>query len=219
MKKSLAFVLVLLASCILRAQECSTAWPYLYPSFTEGSVVLNNGTKSQQTLNVHILHGALHYIDNGIVKEAQLADVLYAQIGDDRYMNVDGQMMKIVASSELGFVALQSLGDFERLLEGSGAYGTSNTTSATRKLSSLEIAGINQNHMEMWESRHGGERVNLVNKYFVVVPGGFFEASRRGIESGLDEAGKAAFKSWLKSHKIKWKEPESLLTLVDFLNQ
>lgn len=211
---------MLLALLSLRAQDYSTAWPYLYSTFTDGTVILKNGTKSQHSLNVHILHGALHYIENGVVKEALLSDVLTAQIGEDRYMNVDGQMMKMVASSDAGFIAKLSLGDFERLLAGSGAYGTTAASDATRKLTSLEIAGRpNQNHMEMWERRHGGERVNLVDKYYIVTPDHTYEANRHAFESALNDTQKNDFKQWSKNHKIKWNNPESLLSLVDFLNQ
>ena len=209
---------MLFALLSTRAQDCSTAWPYLYPAFTDGTVLLKGGTKFQQPLNIHILHGALHYIDEGVVKEALLGDVLTVLIGEDRYMNVGGQMMKVVAGSDTDFIAKLSLGDFERLLQGSGAYGTSAASDATRKLTSLEIAGKpNQNHMEMWERRHGGERVNLVDKYYIVTPGQIYEANRRAFEGALDDTQKAAFKQWLKNHKIKWNDPESLLTLVDFL--
>ncbi len=220
MKRFLTAAFLLLAALSVRAQDYSTAWPYLYPSFTDGTIILMDGTKFQQPLNIHILRSALHYIDDGVVKEAILNDVLTAQIGEDRYMNVGGQMMKVVAGEGDCFVAKLSLGDFQRLMQGSGAYGTSAVNDATRKLTSLDIAGQpNQNHMEMWESRHGGERVNLVDKLYVVTPGHIYEANRRSVESTLDDAQKAAFKQWLKSHKIKWNDPESLLTLTEFLNQ
>ena len=220
MKRLLTAALLLFSLLLLRAQDYSTAWPYLYPSFTDGTIILMDGTKFQQPLNIHILRSALHYIDDGVVKEAILNDVLTAQIGEDRYMNVGGQMMKVVAGEGDSFVAKLSLGDFERLLQGSGAYGTSAVNDATRKLTSLDIAGRpNQNHMELWESRHGGERVNLVDKYYVVTPGHIYEANRRGFESALDDSQKAEFKQWSKTHKIKWNDPESLLTLTEFLNQ
>ncbi len=211
---------MLLSLSLLRAQDYSTAWPYLYPAFTDGTVLLKGGTKFQQPLNIHILHATLHFIDEGVVKEAVLGDVLTVSIGEDRFMNVGGQMMKVVAGSDSRFVAKLSLGDFQRLLETGGAYGTSSASDATRKLTSLEIAGRpNQNHMELWENRHGGDRVNLVEKYYLVTPGHIYEASRRGFEAALDNERRTAFKQWSKNHKIKWNDPESLLTLLDFLDQ
>ena len=91
---------------------------------------------------------------------------------------------------------------------------------ATRKLTSIDVAGkVNQNHMELWESRHNGELVDLVTTYYIVTPAKTVEATQREIRNSLDDAGKEAFKKWLKQNKIKWKNPESLLTLTDFLNQ
>ncbi len=220
MKKFLIAAAMLLAALSAKAQEYSTAWPYLYQTFTDGSVVLKGGAKFQQPLNIHILHGALHYLEDGVVKEAKLEDVLTVRIGEDSFLNVGGQMMKVLASSENGTVCELALGDFERLLAGTGAYGTTATTSATQKFSSLEIAGQPlQNHMEMWESRHDGERVDLVKKTYLVLPGNFVEASRRGVEAMLDDAQKASFKQWLKVHKVKWNDPASVLSVADFFRK
>ena len=219
MKKTLILAIAMLVSLAgLKAQECSTAWPYLYPSFQEGTIYMAGGTKIVQQVNVHVLHGRLHYLDNGLVKEALSKDILLIQIGEDKYMAVEGNIMKVVASEERGFVASHQVGDFDKLRESGGAYGTSTTNSATQKLTSLDIAGkVNQNHMEMWESRHNGELLDLVNTYYLVTPQKVWKATKKSINDALDADGKAAFKAWLKSHKIKWNNPDSLLTLLDFV--
>ena len=220
MKKILMAVLVFAAALSLRAQEYSTSWPYLYPEFREGTIYMNDGTKLVYNVNVHILHGRLHYLDNGVVKEAISSNLLLIKIGDDEYMNVNGDIMKIVAKNDKGMVTALQLGDFERLRDAGGAYGSSTTSSATRRLTSVDVAGkVNQNHMELWESRHNGELVDLVTTYYIVTPTKTVEATQRAIRETLDDAGKDAFKKWLKQNKIKWKNPESLLTLTEFLNQ
>ena len=220
MKKILMAVLVFAAALSLRAQEYSTSWPYLYPEFREGTVYLTDGSKLVFNLNVHILHGRLHYLDKGVVKEAVPDNLLLVKIGDDEYMNVNGSVMKVVAKNEKGLVAALQLGDFDKLRDSGGAYGSSTTSSATRKLTSIDVAGkVNQNHMELWESRHNGELVDLVQTFYIVTPDKTVEATQKAIRDSLDDAGKEAFKKWLKQNKIKWKNPESLLTLTDFLNQ
>lgn len=220
MKKLVFAVLFLAATLCLRAQEYSTSWPYLYPEFQEGTVYLTDGSKLVFNLNVHILHGRLHYLDKGVIKEAVPDNLLLVKIGEDEYMNVQGSVMKVVAKNEKGMVTVLQLGDFERLQESGGAYGSSTTSSATRKLTSIDVAGrVNQNHMELWESRHNGELVDLVRTYYIVTPAMTVEATQKAIRDNLDSAGKDAFKKWLKQNKIKWKNPESLLTLTDFLNQ
>lgn len=221
MKKILLTLMALAAGICLSAQEeCSTAWPYLYPEFREGTVYLKNGSKLQYQVNVHTLHGKLHYLDGGVVKEAVASELLMVRIGDDEYMEEEGSVMKVLARNGQGFVAALILGDFDKLSDSAGAYGSSTTSSATRKLSSLDLAGkVNQNHMEMWENRHGGETVDLVKTYYIVTGGKVYKATQKAIAAELDADGKAAFKTWLKSHKIKWKDADSLLGLVEFLNQ
>ena len=220
MKKLALAVLALAAFLSLRAQDYSTSWPYLYPEFREGTIYMNDGTKLVYNVNVHILHGRLHYLDNGVVKEAISSNLLLIKIGDDEYMNVNGDIMKIVAKNDKGMVTALQLGDFERLRDAGGAYGSSTTSSATRRLTSVDVAGkVNQNHMELWESRHNGELVDLVTTYYIVTPTKTVEATQRAIRETLDDAGKDAFKKWLKQNKIEWKNPESLLTLTEFLNQ
>ena len=142
MKKILLSIIALAACLVLAAQEeCSTAWPYLYPEFREGTVYLKNGSKLQYQVNVHTLHGSLHYLDGGVVKEAVPSELLMVRIGDDEYMETEGSVMKVLARNEKGFVAALILGDFDKLSDSAGAYGSSTTSSATRKLSSLDLAG------------------------------------------------------------------------------
>lgn len=217
--KKIATLIIAIAACIAAsAQECSTSWPYLYPEFREGTIYMKGGTKIQQQINVHVLKGRLHYIDKGVIKEAMTADVLVVKVGDDQYMAVGGDIMKVMASEERGFVAAHILGDFNKLSDTAGAYGTSTTNSSTTKLSSIDVAGkVNQNHMEMWENRHNGESVDLVYNYYIVTPEQIYKATRKTIDEVLEPERKAAFKTWLKSHKIKWNNAESILTVLDFL--
>ena len=101
MRKILLVTIVsLLANLALTAQECSTTWPYLYPQFTQGVVHLTGGSKLQHPLNVHVQKGRLHYVENGLVKEAMNRDIFFIQIGEERYNVVNGDVMKVVATTE-----------------------------------------------------------------------------------------------------------------------
>ncbi len=219
MKKFLV-VLALLAGVCARAQEYSTTWPYLYPDFTEGTVYLANGGKAVYMMNVHVLKGRLHYLENDVIKEAISSDVKVARIKDDEYVSVGTDILKVVAKEERGLVAALILGQFDRLRDSGGAYGSSTTSSATRKLSSIDVGGkVNQNHMELWQSKSSGEPVDVKETYYLVTPGKNYLATRQGIESELDDAQKEEFKKWCKANKIKWNKPESLLTVLDFISK
>lgn len=219
MKKLILTIVALLAAAFAFAQEYSTAWPYLYNDFTPGEVLTVKGAKLNYPMNIHILHGRLHFIEDGLIKEAATKDVLLIKIGQDEFLGVDQDVMKIAARAEKGFVMAHLLGDFEALNEAGGAYGSSTTSSATRKLTSIDIQGkVNQNHMELREGRHDGESVNLKTIYYLVIPGmNKIPASRKEVEQAIGPERKAEFKAWLKENKIKWNKPESLAKVVDFI--
>lgn len=219
MKKIALLAASLLVTLSAFAQdETSTAWPYLYPEFREGTIYMAGGNTIVHTMNVHTLHGRLHYIDNGVVKEAMATDILVVRIGDEKYMYVEGNLTKVLAENPDGFVSALILGDFASLSEAGGAYGSSTSASATRKLSSIEVSGrVNQNHMEMWQSRHDGQTCSLVYTYYITCAGKVYKATKKDIEYSFDDSRKAEFKAFLKTHKIKWKDAASLLELTEFL--
>jgi len=219
MKKVILTIVAIIAAAHAFAQEYSTAWPYLYNDFTPGEVVTVKGAKLQYPMNIHILHGRLHFIEDGLIKEAATKDVLLIKIGEDEFLGVDQDVMKIEARAEKGLVMSHLLGDFESLNEAGGAYGSSTTSSATRKLTSIDVQGkVNQNHMELREGRHDGQLVSLTTTYYLVIPGmNRILANRKEVEKAIGPDRKDEFKAWLKANKIKWSKPESLAKVVDFI--
>lgn len=201
------------------AQDPTTTWPYLYPEFKEGTAFLKDESQVIQKYNIHIRHDKLHYIDKqGIVREAILGDVLMVEIDGDAYYNVNGEMMKIAAKTEKGFVVAEILGDFAALLETGGAYGTSSTTSATQKLSSIDTdSQINQSYMLLQQGKREGAMVDLVTKWYLVGPSFKIPATKKDVESIVPEDRKADWKAWQKANKVKWNKPESLAGVVEFL--
>lgn len=221
MKKLILWAVALFTFANAFCQEYSTAWPYLYNEFTEGEVLTVKGAKLRYPVNIHILHGRLHFIEDGLIKEAASKDVLLVKVASDEYLGVDDDIMKIVARADKGLVVAHILGDFESLNESGGAYGSSTTTSATRKLSSIDVQGkVNQNHMELREGRHDGESVNLKTANYIIIPGmNKIPATKKGVEEAVGPERKAEFKAWLKASKIKWNKPESVAGVISFIAQ
>lgn len=169
--------------------------------------------------NVHVKDSRLHYIDNGIIKEAHNQDVLLVKVEGDIYMTINSQIMKVVGSEGRGFIATLILGDFDKLFNSSGAYGSSSNSSATNKLTSIEIGGINiVNHMELRQKIHDGEPLSLIYKYYIVTNNNVYPASKRGIMNNLSDEESKRFKLFLKNNKIRWSNVESLMKLLDFFN-
>jgi len=202
------------------AQEATTAWPYLYPEFTQGTVYMAGGNKISRKLNVHVRADALHYLDKDIIKEASTADVLYVEIGEDGYMVNGPSLLKVVLRNGDAAVCASILGNYDALRETGGAYGVSSTTSATRKLTSIDCdSQIGRNHMLIWQSRHDGQALELITKYFLVTSGFVVPATKKAVEEIVPEARRQEWKTWLKSHRIKWNKPEDVLTVAEFFNE
>lgn len=211
---------LLLLSASLMAQPYTTTWPYLYPDFTDGVIYMHGGQKVYHRLNVHLLKGRLHYIDDGVVKEARAGDIFYVEIGSrpDKFMVVNGDMMRVEAESPDGFVADHITGDFEALMVGTGAYGMQANTEAVQSYSSLNLQqGVNTNHMLLLQEKGGGREFDLLEEYYIVTGGKVWRAVRSDIEKGLSKEDRTSFRSYLKQNRIKWKDPGSLIHLVDFL--
>lgn len=219
---TLIAVVLLSASSWMSAQPYTTTWPYLYSDFQDGVIYMTGGQKIYHKLNVHLMRGRLHYLDNGVVKEAFAGDIFYAEIGpdSDKFMVVNGDMMKVVAEQPNGFVADHITGDFEALMVGTGAYGMQANTEAVQSYSSLNIQGaVNVNHMLLLEEKGEGREFDLKHQLFIVTGGKVYRAVRSDIEKVLPKEDRAEFKAYVKQHKIKWKDPEKLLVLVDFLSK
>ncbi len=200
-------------------EECSTTWPYIYPRFQEAEILLLTGSRITRMVNVHTLQGRLHYIENDIIREMTASNVASISIGGDSFVAIGLDIMKVTASEERGYVAAHILGDFDSIRDEGGAYGSATTSSATRKLTSLDLPGINRNHMELWNNKQNGETVRLEYSYWLVCPDYRGPATRKAIEDSLDESGRERFKAWRKSNKIKWSSPESLLQLLNFFEK
>ena len=218
--KRILFLATILFSIAASAKTPSSTWPYLYPNFSAGTIYLAGGSKSDVQLNVHVRHGHLHFIDNDLVKEADLSTVRMASIGSDKFIPVEGEMRKILAGNANGYIVASILGDFSALQETGGAYGASSATAATRKLSSLDFdTQVGQHHMLLLKEKENGVDLKLVTTLFIYFEDNCIKESRKDVEAFLPESESGAWKAWLKSNKIKWKDPQSLLAVLDFMNE
>lgn len=201
-------------------QECTTLWPYLYPDFKKGTLFFTNNDKVVKEFNVHVKDGALHYLDNQIIKKSSNQDILHVIIDEDTLKNVDGQFMKIIGARENeGYVATLVLGDFDRLFNTQGAYGASSSSSSVTKLSSLILGGIHIiNLMELEEKQDEGLPLPLKYRNFIVFEDKVMPASRRGIIKRLDRNESSDFRKFLRNNNIDWSDPQSLITILDFFN-
>lgn len=200
------------------AQNPTTTFPYLYDNFIEGSVVMDTGARETRQMNIHLRKGALHYIDKSVVREAFLKDVVAVEIGADIFIPSSGVMYKVVAKNENGCVAEQNLGDFQAAIASEGAYGTSSTTAATMKLTSVQAdSQVNQNYMNILNEKDLGMSLPVVTTKWIITPKYTVKATKKEVTALVPGERLQEWKDFQKSSKIKWKDNVSLLKVVDFL--
>ena len=68
--------------------------------------------------------------------------------------------------------------------------------------------------MELKNSKEDGKILPLIQKKYLFVNGKIVYATRKDVQAVSDPADLKAF---LKENKIKWNNPQSLLTVVDYL--
>lgn len=222
MRRSILAALALILSLYgVSAQNYkpTTSWPYLYEDFQAGELKKNVGAPIEGTYNIHIHLGTLHFIEDGMIREVLPSEVFSVKIGMDYYASVGGTIMKVLAQSDNGFVAKETLADIAALNNTGGAYGSSSNSIATQALSSMEGIGgtrSNMNHMELKNSKDEGQILPVKEKLYLVLPTNVVYAAKKDVSEiyGVD---KKALNTFLKENKVKWQDPQSLIVLLDYL--
>ena len=197
----------------------TTTWPYVYQDFSAGYVTLTDGSVKTLLVNVNLVRETLHFIDGELIRET--FDFVSVKIGDDLWVNAGGRVRKVLARDENGFVVEGIDVDYATLNATGGAYGSSSTTLGTMALTSLEGIGATNssstlNHMELKASKNNGQILPLIKKKYLFTEGKCIFAIRKDLS---DEVGADAVKAFLKTVKVKWNSPESLLQLLPLLKK
>ena len=219
MKKILLILSILLAlPFAAKAQyEPTTTWPYMYRDFTKGTLLTPDGAKKEALFNIHFAYSTVQFIEGDLIKELSGTDVFSLQIGSDVYVKADGKMMKVLAKNDNGFVVKGYEIDFAKLNSAGAAYGSGSTTLGNVSMSSLEGIGgsrSNMNHMELKSNKDAGDVLPLIEKTYLMCGGEVIFATRRDVSEAV---GEAVLKPFLKTNKIKWNDPASLLAVVDLI--
>jgi len=218
MKKFLAALALFFFVFTASGQDAvMSSWPYLYPEFAKGTVWTNDGRKYEREMNVHVAKGRLHFVDGGVIKEANPGEIALIELNGDQFTVLNGDVVKVTGDVSSGYVAKKTSVDFQKLNETDGPYGTKIDTGATLSLTTFELTGVAASYTELLRNRNEGSTLPLKNDYYLVVGGKVLNASKKAVENSLDAEGKAAFKTFQKQNKIRWQDTASLLQVVEFL--
>lgn len=223
MKKLLLFCIAALSAAVVVAQNVSPTvnWPYMYPDFVEGEIEKMGGQFEKGRYNIHLNVGALHYLNEGIIKEHPTVGIKSMRIGDDVYRNVGGKMLKVLAQAEGGFVVLETLANFTGIISRDGAYGGA-VANRDKTFSHQENNGsfngylITDNYKDLLAIKDDSDKVPVTRKTYILINHMLIFANKSNVidMTGVD---KKAFSAFLKDNDIKWKEPEDLVKIIDFV--
>lgn len=218
--KTLILVLLFWLPLVSFSQNCTTLWPYLYNDFQQGKLSFSDGRETTELVNIHVLESKLHYLKDNLILETSDPLIKSVAIGGEIFMNVNETFVKIISQMDSVFLGVIRKGDFESLLNSGGAYGSSSNAQSIRKLSSIEVGGINSmNHMYLKENKENGKAISLNTEYCFVVDGRYVKASRKDVQAFLNTQGKDdSFKLFVKNNKINWKKEDSLVLVMNYLS-
>ena len=222
MKKLLFSIIAILMAVAASAQKDSptTSWPYLYPDFMEGELEVR--TKITKALvNIHLNLGALHYIENGKIKESSTLGISVLKVGEDVFRNVGGKMMKVLAETEGGYVVEETRANYTAVVKKDGAYGTTALNSTTTKsflYNENVLNGYNGYLMtDIYADLHAmkdqSEKLPVLKNRYLVIGLDQIKADRQNVLD-IDGLDKKAFKAFLKAEKIKWDDPQDLVKVL-----
>lgn len=223
MKRLLLICIAALSVAVAVAQNVSPTvnWPYMYPDFVEGEMEKMGGQIEKGRYNIHLNVGALHYLNDGTIKEHPTVGVKSMTIGDDVYRNVGGKMLKVLAQTEGGFVVMETLANFTGIISRDGAYGGA-VANRDKTFSHQENNGsfngylVTDNYKDLIAIKDDSDKVPVTRKIFIVIGHQMIFANKSTVidMTGVD---KKAFSAFLKSNDIKWKDPEDLVKIIDYI--
>ena len=205
------------------AQEPTTNWPYLYPEFKEGE--LNVRSKTEKALfNIHLDLGALHYVEDGRIKEANILNATTLVIGNDVFRNVAGKMLKVLARAQGGYIVEETRATYSAVVRNDGAYGTTALNSTTTKTFLYNENAINQYngylmtdvYKDLLAMRDDAEKLPVRKNLYIVIGMDQIPADKKSVAS-LSDLDKKALKAFLKSEKIDWNEIGDLVKVIDYI--
>ena len=223
MKRLLLICIAALSAAVAVAQNVSPTvnWPYMYPDFVEGEMEKMGGQIEKGRYNIHLNVGALHCLNDGTIKEHPTVGVKSMTIGDDVYRNVGGKMLKVLAQTEGGFVVMETLANFTGIISRDGAYGGA-VANRDKTFSHQENNGsfngylVTDNYKDLIAIKDDSDKVPVTRKIFIVIGHQMIFANKSTVidMTGVD---KKAFSAFLKSNDIKWKDPEDLVKVIDYI--
>ncbi len=193
-------------------------WPYKYAEFETGTVKSTSGeVRTYEKLNIYLPNLSLHYVMEDKVMSADMSKVYLVGIGDEVYLNTGGKLRKILIESDNGVVLEESWIDMEEYNSVDIGYGISSRTASAQNVSTLLLenaAQMNRNLTDLVNKRDSKKLV-VRSSLYIRVNGFLYRATLGDVADMMPD--KKLAKKELKKLKIKWKDPASLVAVIDYI--
>jgi hypothetical protein len=133
---------------------------------------------------------------------------------------VGGKLLKVLAQTEGGFVVEEKLADYSAVVRDDGAYGGS-LSNAAKGFSYDENYGnygylVTNNYEDLLSIKNESEELPLNVNIYLVIDNNLVQANKKSV-SALEGVDKKAFSEFLKANSIKWKDPQALVKIIDYI--
>jgi hypothetical protein len=186
---------------------------YLFPEFTHGFILMKNGTKSAALLNYNSLTEEIVYKNEGgnlalRKSEIELIDTVF--ISDRKFILLNNKFVELLYHSSCDLYAEYKCN--VRYPGTSSGYGGTSQTSAATQYSSIYAGGLVY-ELEL----PAGYETKPYTRYWLKRNGTLYEFTNLKQLSQLYTGKEALFKAFVKEQNVKYKNQESIIRLVNYL--
>lgn len=222
----LSAISVLSLNCLFAATpfEPRDSWPYLYENFQNGAVRTSKGDLvTESAYNVCIADNSLHYIADGRIMHANMSSVYTARVNKDFFVNVGGKLYRVLAESDSGAILEGIEIDVDELSKVNVGYGVSVASGSQFSLNALAVdagsAYVLKNPFgDVEANKFSGSILPTKKTTYLFTHNRLIRANKKDISTveGVDKEEAASF---IKQEKIKWKNNDSLIKLLEFVDK
>ncbi|WP_412559584.1 hypothetical protein [Winogradskyella sp. MIT101101] len=215
MKSVITLFCITLFTCFGYTQDNSSKSPhYVLPEFTEGIILMKDGSKLTEVLNYNALSENFAFKkDDEILAMTQTdigrIDTVY--VSNRKFIRKDGVFLELLMKSDVELY-LEHKCNLESSTAASGGYGGTSQTTSGRTVSSIENRG-NLYDLELPEMY----KVKPIKEYWFYKDDVVTKFKSLSQLKKLYKDRKKDIKTYRKSHDVDTKEPLTIVQLIEHL--
>lgn len=242
MKKIYLFILIVLtflssvnASAQSRASKeyvPTITWPFLFDDFYDGIILVGNDTVSHAKVNFHLRAEKLFCVNNdGKVMRVTFANMNGVIINKRVYRFVEGKLMLQIHEEDDAMLVRYKFLDYDLFdngyMQGLALYARENFDVSLRAnwnnhldYKNIHMPGeFNEDYLTLFNNRSSAQELPVKDRYYFIINGKAIPATKSGCSELLDKDGRKKLNDFLKSHNLKWKTANDLVTILRFMKQ